>query len=46
MPNWHYSITLEHMEIEEDPFDNFPGDENVQMPDEVPFNDSVDLPEV
>ena len=34
------------LEIEDDPFDNFPGDENVQMPDEVPFNDSVDLPKV
>lgn len=33
------------LEIEEDPFVNLPEDDNVQMPNEVPFDDSVDLPE-
>ncbi|CAL9056499.1 unnamed protein product [Musa banksii] len=40
-----FSARYPDLEIEEDPFVNHPEDDNVQMPDEVPFDDSVDLPE-
>lgn len=33
------------LEIKEDPFSNLPEDESIQMPNEVSFDDSVDLPE-
>ena len=33
------------LEITEDPFDSFPEDMGVDMPEEVPFDDSPDAPE-
>ncbi|THU56153.1 hypothetical protein C4D60_Mb11t14250 [Musa balbisiana] len=33
------------LEVTEDPFDSFPKDMSVDMPDEVPFDDSLDAPE-
>lgn len=31
--------------FEEDPFSCLPEDDNVEMPDKVPFDDNTDLPE-
>ncbi|XP_064964560.1 uncharacterized protein LOC135673568 [Musa acuminata AAA Group] len=47
-----YRIALAHfkgrhpdLEVAEDPFDSLPEDMSVDMPDEVPFDDSPDAPE-